>query len=92
MNEHTCQLLKNVLNVQTMSNEEINSAQHHYSKNCILILYNLKGLKRRIFLSIPQLSFTINECKIDSDLINRISMPVHHLSVQSAVLNTSYCK
>ena len=93
INGHTCKLFKNILNdVQTVGNGEINTAKYNYSKNCILILYKLKGLKSN-FLSIHQRYFTILECKIDSseisDLICLISMPAHHLSVQTAV-NTSY--
>ena len=59
MNGHTCKLVKNILDdVQTMITGEINTAEHHYSKNCILMLYKSKGLKVSFF-SIPQLHFTI---------------------------------
>ena len=53
-------IIKNILtDVETMGNGEINTAKHRYTKNCILILYKLKGLNSKFFLSITQLSFTI---------------------------------
>ena len=56
---------------------------------------SVEGLKSKIFLSIPQLCFTIKECKIDFltiyDSICQFGMPAHNLSVQNAD-NTSDCK
>ena len=69
MNEHTCKLFtcKNILNdVQINDNGEINTAQHNYSKkNCILILFRLKGMKSK-FLLILRLYITIKECITDA--------------------------
>ena len=46
INRHTYKLFKIILNdVQTKDNGEINTALNYFSKNCILILYKLKGLK-----------------------------------------------
>ena len=46
----TNELFKNILSdVQTKGKGEINSAQHNYCENCILMLYQFEGLKKYVF-------------------------------------------
>ena len=60
INGNKCKPFKDILNgVQTKGNGEINTTQHNYSKNCILILYKMKGLNNY------QNYFTIKKYKID---------------------------
>ena len=75
---------KHINDVQNEGEGEINTAKHTYSKNCVYTIL-VEGLNC-MFLWIPQLCFTIKECKIDlyynaSDSICLISMRAHFLSV-----------
>ena len=58
--------IQNILDgAQTNGNGEINTA--NYSRNCILILYKIKGLQDQ------ELCITIIECKIDLSSLFDIS-------------------
>ena len=51
MNGHTFKLFKSIVlnDVQTKGNGEINMTSYYHTLKCIMILYNVEGLKKYTF-------------------------------------------
>ena len=90
VNGHAYKLSKHIYsNVQTKGKGEINTAEHKYCENCILILYQFEGLKKYVFVRFYNCVLPSKNVKYIyltlSVAICLISNPAHYLSVQNEV-------